>query len=296
MNDAQAPTHQRVPPVPKNVTAGGASSPGGSCRAARGDKNAVPRRGGARLTFPGLIGMQISFSNRRQVAGGWRLWVAGWLVGVMLCGLSACGKKAPVPETPVASFEISPEALTQWLAQRARGKPGETSPSASSASAPSSAPLWQAGTFPLLPANGMQRLKWTFVGTVPEVPAGTTAKPIDVAMRFYLGDPTSTAVACNYLRGQVAPGPYTFTCQSALFRSEVPKTVALSVLLTRLEAFTPTVVQVDVISVSIRSGWWDWAIALLGIAAVMVALRARFYLRDKMGLGKLAKQRVKKRK
>ena len=145
------------------------------------------------------------------------------------------------------------------------------------------AAVWQAGSFALLPANGMQRLTWTLVGQVPSVPADATAKPVEVAMRFYLGDPTSTAVACNYLRGQVAPGPYTFTCQSALFRSEVPKTVALSVLLTRLESFTPTVVQVDVMAVPIRSAWSDWLIVAAGIGMAMLAFRARFYLRDKIG-------------
>jgi len=180
----------------------------------------------------------------------------------LLAGLAACGKRK-APETVVASFDAPPDGLLHMVQMATKGA--------------SSLGEWTPGPFELKPEGGAHIVRWTIDGQIAHAGA---VEGVVVADLSETDRNNSRPVGCRFKKPDAQPGPATYTCDSARFRTEIPKKFYLVPAIQRLEGFMPTRMQIEVLTVPVETSAWDWFISMPLLGLVMVALWWFFFRRN----------------
>lgn len=198
-------------------------------------------------------------------------WIArGLLVlglAALALGLSACARKKPQADPLIAHFEVPAPELAAMLAQHEKEK----------AKGPNAfARTWVAGSFELRPERGAHKLRWLVDGQVAQ------AGPMRAQLEAVIGGETGPGrvLNCVHRADQAPAGNLSFQCETSPFRTEdKPKQLELGLSIAQLEAFTPTRLQADVVSVPVTLSFWDWFISAPLLGLVMLGLWWLFFKR-----------------
>lgn len=172
----------------------------------------------------------------------------------VLAGLAACSKRK-AQETVVASFEAPAEGLTRMVQMATKGS--------------TSLGEWTPGPFEMKPEGGAHVVRWTIVGQVAR--AGTVEGRV-MADLSETERNNSRPVGCRFQKPDAAPGPATYSCDSARVRTEMPKKFYLVPAIQSLDGFIPTRMQIEVLTVPVETSAWDWFISMPLLGLVMVGL------------------------
>lgn len=179
----------------------------------------------------------------------------------LLMGLAACGKRK-AEETVLAAFDAPADGLTRMVQMATKGA--------------TSLGEWTPGPVEIKPEGGAHIVRWTIEGTV------TRAGTVEGQMMADLSEVernNSRPVACSFQKPGAEAGPATYTCDSARFRTEMPKKFYLVPGIQRLEGFMPTRMRLEVVSVPVQTSAWDWFISMPLLGLIMLALWWFFFKR-----------------
>ncbi len=206
------------------------------------------------------------FMSASQATGHRRslhvMFVALLAIG-LLVGLAACGKRK-AQETVIATFEAPAKALARMAEKAAQGTAVLSD--------------WSAGPFDVKPEGGAHLVRWTFEGQV------TRAGPVEIGVFGQLESENYSGkgpglVRCKFGKPDATPGPVTYTCSSNRFRSEEPKKMHLTPFIEKLGGFTPTRLQIEVMTVPVETSAWDWFVSMPLLGIVMLFLWWFFFKR-----------------
>lgn len=189
--------------------------------------------------------------------------VAVALVSMLSMGLASCAKHEPEALSVVASFEAPAAELKGMTELATRRTTSFPSP-------------WFVGPVDVKPEGGLHMVRWTLDGEV------AAEGPVEIHMLTEMGPEGrfDRMLDCKVQAHSAVAGHARYSCSSAAFHTEVDKQLFFLPAIHTLVGFTPTRLQMEVVTVRVEITARDWWIALPLFAVASLLFWWRPFKRD----------------